>query len=567
MSKKWIVQLPGGWKQRTKAYKEFDIKLQNTKVFHWWDYSKNTKRPEDFTPQSNSTAWFKCDVGHSFNSKISHVFGATHKASGGCQKCGGRIKFLKNGNDIENKFPKISKFWSKEKNLGLPKDYPPDSNYKAWWYCSTCNTQFQKGIGLITSSENVNCSKCTAITNLANLIKISDKYPKIIKEIWDFKKNKISPNEVRINSDKLYWWKCLIHGSTKATITRAKNNSFCEKCVSVSKTSEIEIRIYFELKTVFKDIINQKIIKKRQLDFFLPEENIAIEFDGYPWHLKKEQKDFAKDKIIKNEDIKIFRIRDERLVNDLFPDAILIKSSEYGNPIKIIVKLLSKLKTLIKDKDKIDKINKYIKNNKIINDNEYNIIRAKFSLADTDRSLSKLKNICKYFAYERNFPLTPEHFTSGSWQRVWWTCDKGHSTKLQICQFRQYYYDEKLDKFNCTKCRGSRQSSNPATRDVRAGVLFNYPDIYHQYNRDKNGKKFRSDVSVNSSKFLWWICSKGHSWQACVIERTIGDIKHCPKCDPNSWKRKAKKNVNVKKGLQDKINRGQKIIYKPWSEK
>jgi hypothetical protein len=138
---------------------------------------------------------------------------------------------------------------------------------------------------------------------------------------------------------------------------------------------------------------------------------------------------------------------------------------------------------------------------------------------------------------------------------------------LQICQFRQYYYDEKLDKFNCTKCRGSRQSSNPATRDVRAGVLFNYPDIYHQYNRDKNGKKFRSDVSVNSSKFLWWICSKGHSWQACVIERTIGDIKHCPKCDPNSWKRKAKKNVNVKKGLQDKINRGQKIIYKPWSEK
>jgi len=540
MSKKWIVELPGGWKQSRKTYKEFDIKLQNTKVFHWWDYSKNTKRPEDFTPQSNSKAWFKCDVGHSFFVKIAKVFAATHKASGGCGKCGGRIKFLKNGNDVENKFPKISKFWNKEKNLGLPKDYSPDSSYKAWWNCSTCNVPFQKGIGLITSSKKVNCIECINLLNFKNFVKASDRYPQL-RKIWDLEKNKENLDDIRINSNKLFWWKCIIHGPVKATVSRAINNSFCEKCVTVFRTSEIEIRLYFELKTIFEDIINQKTIKKRQVDLFLPKEKIAIEFDGYPWHLKREQKDFDKDKIIKKENIEVFRVRDKRLKNDIFPNAILIKASEYANPVKIIIKLLLKLKPLVNDKDKINKINRYINNKKLINDKEYGIIRAKFSLADTDRSLSKLKNICRYFDYEKNFPLTPEHFTSGSSHKAWWICEKGHSKQMQIVQFRQHSYDYKLDKIKCYKCFSI---TNPKTKDVINGILANHRDIYYQYDKIKNNSSLRSDVSPNSTKFVWWICAKSHSWQSHIWERTIGDIKHCPECDPGSWKRKPKKIID-----------------------
>lgn len=566
MSKKWIVEVKGGPKNAKARYQEYDIKLQDTKVFHWWDYSKNKKRPEDYPPASNFKAWFKCDIGHSFNTKISSVFLNTNKPSGSCKICGSRIHYLKNGNNIENKYPELIKFWLKEKNLGSPKDYPPQSSYKAWWNCSSCNIQFQKRIDLITDSKTVNCNKCTEILREENKLKLPDKYPGL-KKIWDTEKNNEKFELVRaLSNPNLYWWKCEVHGSSKATVTRAKNKSYCEKCVTINRTSEIELRFYFELKTIFKDIINQKTINKRQVDLFLPEEKIAIEFDGYPWHLKRERKDYAKDEIIKKQNINVLRIRDERLVNDIFPEAILITASEYQNPIKIIIKLLSKLKTLITDKDKISKINSYIKNGKLINDKEFNIKRADFSLADTDRSLSKLKNICRYFAYERNFPLTPEHFTSGSWQRVWWTCDKGHSKRLQIVQFRQHCYDYKLDKMICEKCDGSRRTLNPIRDDVRAGVSFNFPDIYYQYDKSKNGNILRSDISANSTKFVWWICNKGHSWQSHIRERTYGDIKHCPKCDPDSWKRKAKKNVDIIKGSKNKINT-EKVLYKPWSER
>ena len=566
MPKKWIVEVKGGPKNAKARYKEYDIKLQDTKVFHWWDYSKNKKRPEDYPPASNFKAWFKCDIGHSFYSKIANVFLNTNKPSGCCKSCGMRISHLKNGNSIKNKYPDLIKFWHKEKNLGSTKDYPPKSSYKAWWNCSSCNIPFQKRIDLITDTKTVNCTKCTEILREENILKLPDKYPEL-KKIWDTEKNNEKFELVRaLSNPNLYWWKCEVHGSTKATVTRAKNKSYCEKCVTINRTSEIEIRFYFELKTIFKDIINQKTINKRQVDLFLPEEKIAIEFDGYPWHLKREKRDFAKDEIIKKQNINVLRIRDERLVNDIFPEAILITASEYGNPIKIIIKLLSKIKKLITDKDKISKINSYIKNGKLINDKEFNIKRADFSLADTDRSLSKLKNICRYFAYERNFPLTPEHFTSGSWQRVWWTCEKGHSTRLQIVKFRQSSYDYKLDKMICAKCDLKRRTLNPSNDDVRAGVLFNFPDIHYQYDRAKNGKVLRSDVSANSTKLVWWICNKGHSWQSHIKERTYGDIKHCPKCDPDSWKRKAKKNVDIIKGSKNKINKG-KVFYKPWSEK
>ena len=531
MTKKWIVEVKGGWKQSRKNYKEFDLKLQNTKVFHWWDYSKNIKRPENYPPQSNFKAWFKCDIGHSFQSRISGVFLATKKASGGCSSCGSRIKSLKNDNNLENKYPKIAKLWKHKKNIGSPKDYPPRSSYNAWWNCSNCNSSFQKRIDSVTKSHNLTCFKCD---NFKKNVSLINKYPKIIKNNWDFQKNNRNPKNISSANIGLYWWKCLIHGSVKASIKRAIKNNFCEKCTTVSRTSEIEIRIYLELKTIFEDVINQKIIKKREIDIFLPKEKIAVEFDGYPWHLKNEKKDLVKNEILEREKIKVIRIRDERLVNHMFSNEIIFKSSEYMQPLKIIIKLLLKLKTMILDKHKIKKINKYISNNKLINEKEYNKIRAKFSLADTDRSLSKLKEIIKYFDYDKNFPLTPKHFTFGSHHKAWWLCENNHSKLVKINEFERSSFDKKNKVMKCERCR---RESDSYSSDIKKGWRYNYIDIYNEVDRLKNKKKIRPDWSPNSEIMVWWSCKKKHSWQSRIKERTLEKIKNCPVCDPASWSR------------------------------
>ena len=49
-----------------------------------------------------------------------------------------------------------------------------------------------------------------------------------------------------------------------------------------------------------------------------------------------------------------------------------------------------------------------------------------------------------------------------------------------------------------------------------------------EWNYQKNGNLTPDDVSVRSGKKVWWICKKGHEWQAMVASRFAGS--GCPFC-------------------------------------
>jgi hypothetical protein len=58
--------------------------------------------------------------------------------------------------------------------------------------------------------------------------------------------------------------------------------------------------------------------------------------------------------------------------------------------------------------------------------------------------------------------------------------------------------------------------------------------------KEWNNKKnhiFPTDVTPNSGKKVWWICSEGHEWQAIIQNRNRGN--GCPECAKE--KRKADK--------------------------
>ena len=50
-----------------------------------------------------------------------------------------------------------------------------------------------------------------------------------------------------------------------------------------------------------------------------------------------------------------------------------------------------------------------------------------------------------------------------------------------------------------------------------------YPDIAKEWHPKKNKKLTPSDVTSKSNKTVWWICKKGHEWDAsinkCILER------------------------------------------------
>ena len=55
-----------------------------------------------------------------------------------------------------------------------------------------------------------------------------------------------------------------------------------------------------------------------------------------------------------------------------------------------------------------------------------------------------------------------------------------------------------------------------------------YPDLIAEWHPSKNGKDTPYDISKGSNKKVWWICSKGHEWEAVVSSRANGNS--CPIC-------------------------------------
>ena len=55
-----------------------------------------------------------------------------------------------------------------------------------------------------------------------------------------------------------------------------------------------------------------------------------------------------------------------------------------------------------------------------------------------------------------------------------------------------------------------------------------FPEVAAQWNYLKNGDLTPEDVTLGMKKKVWWICDKGHVWEARVSNRTRGH--GCPEC-------------------------------------
>jgi hypothetical protein len=55
------------------------------------------------------------------------------------------------------------------------------------------------------------------------------------------------------------------------------------------------------------------------------------------------------------------------------------------------------------------------------------------------------------------------------------------------------------------------------------------PSLVKEWHPTKNFKIKPYDVTPGSGKKVWWICQKGHEWQAVIYSRSLGS--GCPHCD------------------------------------
>ena len=115
--------------------------------------------------------------------------------------------------------------------------------------------------------------------------------------------------------------------------------------------------------------------------------------------------------------------------------------------------------------------------------------------------------------WEKN-EKSPDQYTLGSGQKVWWKCKTGHEWQAIIAN--------RARGGSCPYCSG---------RCVTYGkndLLTTYPKIAKEWHPTKNGELNPSQVGPKSNKKVWWLCNNGHEWQATIENRTDG--KGCPYC-------------------------------------
>jgi DNA-directed RNA polymerase subunit RPC12/RpoP len=459
-----------------------------------WNWEKNNELGLDtntLTCGSGKKVWWKCSEGHEWKALIkSRVEG------NGCPYCSGRIAIYTK-NDLLTLNPQLAIEWNYEKNADLkPEHFMPNSHAKVWWKCLNGH-EWQATID--SRNRGNGCPYCSGRRVVKGENDLSTVNPNLAKE-WNYERNgNLTPSNVLPTSNKKVWWICERGHEWQALISNRTKGSRCPICHSEKNTSFPEFIIIFYLKKHIFDVVHSYKNLGYELDVYIPSKNIAIEYDGYFYHKNKIKKDLDKNLKCKNDNIKLYRIREGLpVLNDSSIDYVIDKNQ--NNLEEVLQKVLSEITKINIDVD--------LKRDAIEIENLREHIEKTNSLLFSNPTLAKEWN------YEKNGSLRPEHLLANSHKKVWWKCSKGH-------EWQSIIYS-RICGAGCPYCSGQK-----VLKGYNDLTTIN-PRLASEWNYYKNGDLKPEDFTANSGKKVWWKCEKGHEWEATISNRNRGT--GCPYC-------------------------------------
>ena len=547
--------------------KEKQYVSDNAQLMAEWDWEKNNDLcldPYMLTQGCHTIVWWKCIQGHSYESQI------RNRVSGyGCPYCAGK-KVMIGYNDLETFYPEVAKDWNYDRNgILTPTTVTYASNKKVWWKCNACNGEYEATVANRTKRGSA-CPYCASQKVLVGYNDLQSQSPELAAE-WS-PKNILQPTEVTLHSKKKVYWICpLGHDDYLMTIQQRSNRQGCPICAQQSQTSFPEQAIYYYIKQIFPDVINRYIFDNREIDIFIPSQNIGIEYNGYFSHMRKSERDAVKKEFFRSLGIMLLVVKEYKTgseKNDA--DFYIHERTSYKN-------LTSLVKEIIAALGCSSQVDVDCERDAISIKNQYVTLRKENSIA------AIRPDLIDRWDYDRNGNITPEMVTLGTGQRFYWKCRICNRSYLawpsriaegSVCakhhislkkgindlatkhpELLKYWDYEKNDiapseifgggeRVVYWKCKNGHSFSKSIIKFVRgegcpicAGkkVLVGFndletvsPSVANTWNYAKNGDALPTHITAHSNKEFWWICEYGHEWKAKVSNRVNG--RGCPEC-------------------------------------
>jgi Probable Zinc-ribbon domain len=273
-----------------------DFESEHPELAAEWHPTKNTAfLPDMLTSGSPKKVWWLCPEGHEWEAKVvSRV--SQHVA---CPVCS-NLKLLSGFNDLATVNPAAVSEWHPTKNEGLPpSDVIYSSDRRVWWLCEN-EHEWEAPVKSRMKETGVYCPVCQRAAN--NSVRISriiqqdgslrDNYPVLAGE-WNYEKNDgLSPERFTGSSNKVVWWICSEgHEWDAVTANRTTKSSGCPHCAK--SFSRKEAALFSYVSTLGFPVIqsDRTVLHPKELDMYIPEKNLAIEFNGVFWHSEEQGKD------------------------------------------------------------------------------------------------------------------------------------------------------------------------------------------------------------------------------------------------------------------------------------
>ncbi|MBE6422331.1 MAG: hypothetical protein E7024_02580 [Succinivibrio dextrinosolvens] len=289
--------------------KNDNLTVTNPKITLDWNMSKNGNlTPDMFTKNSRYKAWWKCHIcGKEIHKEI--------KSYAGCINC--KKQLILNERNMTITHPQLFREWNYKRNLNIsPENYLSSSSQNVWWICNKCGYEWKARISN-RAILNRACPCCSNKVVVKGKNDLATTHPDIAKEWHSLKNGCLTPDSVTHGCGKKVWWVCSLGHEYQATILHRtqENGTGCPICNSGTQTSFAEQAVFYYIKKIFPNTLSRYkavFLGKMELDIFIPELKLAIEYDGENWHNGniKFKREKIKYHLCKEQGIKLVRLRE-----------------------------------------------------------------------------------------------------------------------------------------------------------------------------------------------------------------------------------------------------------------
>lgn len=486
-----------------------------------------------------------------------------------------RKTLVKKLGSLRDHYPELASLWNYEKNgIYTPDNLTCGSEYEAWWIDNK-GYEWRSKVLCMTRSKGRTSKLIVGKNDFATL------RPELAEQ-WNYEKNnKKRPCDYHAYAKDKVWWICYKGHEWEASLSSRTAGRGCPECNKEKGTSFPEQAIFYYLKQLFSSAENRYRIGRSEIDIYIPDLRVGIEFDGSFYHntQRKRASDERKNRFCKDHGIFLVRLIETGCMEP--PETA--KSIYYLSPLteKNLEQLISELVTYLSEK--------YSTENVL----DISLFRDEIRIREQYISYEKehsIASVCPELISEwdtdKNGKIKPEYITVGSSVKYWWKCQKcGHSWKAapyfrthsqgcpccsghvvvkgindlstvkpELVQEWDWESNEKTPfevaamssyraHWICKKC-GHHWQTTVANRSKGTGcsrcagkiltkeksLLFINPKVAKQWDYEKNYPLTPEEVFANSSESAYWICEKGHSWKAIIGSRAKENGNGCPYC-------------------------------------